>query len=363
MREDIATHLRRCGIEKSLPRRALGHGTNEAPSRGGKHSAVKKLISLLLPLVGVAIFVWIVRGIGLQALLDTFREVEPARLLIFLAFAAFVTWIRGVRWRHLIRMIGIEYSLPRAMLIWSVGFAAAAITPGKVGDAMRAYYLSRDTDRNLGECFLTVFIDRLLDLAAVLLAGIAALFIFSYYYIDLPNLWLIVGGVVGMFAFVYLLLHGKLLKKIVKPFFNLVAPDKYKAELSAHFNSFYQSLSTYVRDWRNTGVAILYTIIFWASVVVMAYTVTQVLGINVQFRYVLLMMPMITIVEILPISIAGIGTRDAAAIYFFGVVGVESAQAVGFSLLYVLVGTYLVAAFGFVAWLFKPSKFHGGVSE
>jgi uncharacterized membrane protein YbhN (UPF0104 family) len=95
----------------------------------------------------------------------------------------------------------------------------------------------------------------------------------------------------------------------------------------------------------------------------MAYTVTQVLGINVQFRYVLLMMPMITIVEILPISIAGIGTRDAAAIYFFGVVGVESAQAVGFSLLYVLVGTYLVAAFGFVAWLFKPSKFHGGVSE
>jgi uncharacterized protein (TIRG00374 family) len=324
---------------------------------------VKRFISLLLPLIGVAIFIWIVRGIGLQALKEAFRDVEPAKLLIFPVFAAFVTWIRGVRWRHLIRMIDIDYSLPRSMIMWLVGFAAAAVTPGKVGDAMRAYYLSRDTGRNLGECFLTVFIDRLLDLATVLLTGIVALFIFSYYYINLPNLWLIVGGVAAIFGMVYLLLHGKLLRKILQPLFNLIAPDKYKAELSGHFNSFYQSLSTYVRDWRNTTVAIFYTLVFWSSVVAMAYTVTLVLGIDVKFRYVLLMMPMITIVEILPISIAGIGTRDAAAIYFFGIVGVGGAQAVGFSLLYVAVGTYLLAAVGFIAWLLKPAKFRSGVHE
>lgn len=331
------------------------------PTRIGKR--VKKTISLLLPLIGVAIFVWIIRGVGVRALLDTFRSIAPLKLLVFPLFWVYIVWIRGARWRHLMRMIGIEYPLRRAVLIWTIGFAAAAVTPGKVGDALRAYYLRQDTGRNLGECFLTVFMDRLLDFGTVLLSGVVTVFVFSYYYVDLPNSWVIVAAVAGMFGMLYLVLHGKLLKRVMRPVFNLVAPDRYKAELSAHFSSFYESLGTYLRDWRNTSIAIAYTLAFWASVVLMAYAVTWVLGIDVPFRYVLLLMPMMTLVEVLPISVSGIGTRDAAAIYFFSVVGIASAQAVGFSLLYALVGTYMLAAGGFVAWLLKPARFRDTLTE
>jgi amino acid transporter len=42
-------------------------------------------------------------------------------------------------------------------------------------------------------------------------------------------------------------------------------------------------------------------------------------------------------------------------IYFFGIVGIDDpAQAVAFSLLYVLLGLYAVALVGFFAWLFMP---------
>ncbi len=44
------------------------------------------------------------------------------------------------------------------------GFSPPSITPGKVGDAVRALYVSRETGRGLGESFLTVFMDRLMDL-------------------------------------------------------------------------------------------------------------------------------------------------------------------------------------------------------
>jgi uncharacterized membrane protein YbhN (UPF0104 family) len=50
------------------------------------------------------------------------------------------------------------------------------------------------------------------------------------------------------------------------------------------------------------------------------------------------------------------GTREATVIYFFSVVGVGAVDAVGFSLVYVLCGTYLTALAGFVLWLRHPVK-------
>ncbi len=69
---------------------------------------MKKIVSLLLPLIGVAIFVLIIRSIGVRPLLDTFRAIEPRRLLIFPLFWTYIIWIRGARWRHLMRMIDID---------------------------------------------------------------------------------------------------------------------------------------------------------------------------------------------------------------------------------------------------------------
>jgi uncharacterized protein (TIRG00374 family) len=324
---------------------------------------VKKVVSLLLPLIGVAIFAWILRGIGLATLVDIFRRVEPERLIIFPVFAVFSLWIRGLRWRHIMRMIDIEYPLHRSMMIWAVGFAAASITPGKVGDAMRAYYLSKDTERNLGECFLTVFIDRLLDLMTVLIAGAITVLLFSYYYTDLPNVWVVVVAVIGIIGVLYVGMHRKLVRKLFRPLFNLVAPDRYKKELSGHFNSFYESLGLYLRNPIRTSIAMGYTLVFWVSVVFLAYAVTWILEIEVSLKFIALMLPMLTLAEVLPISIGGLGTRDAAAIYLFSVVGVASAPAVGFSLLYVLGGTYFIAAIGFIAWLFKPAKFRTAVED
>jgi uncharacterized membrane protein YbhN (UPF0104 family) len=74
-------------------------------------------------------------------------------------------------------------------------------------------------------------------------------------------------------------------------------------------------------------------------------------------------MPVVTLVEIIPFSISGLGTRDATVIYFFAAVGVGSAEAVGFSIAYVLIGTYLAALVGFVLWLRSPMRRTSAVAD
>jgi uncharacterized protein (TIRG00374 family) len=320
---------------------------------------MRRWLSFLLPLVGLAIFVWIIRGTGIGRILDALRAIEPRRLWVFPLFTLYFLWIRGLRWQHLLRMIGIECPLMRCGVLWAVGFFGGSVTPGKVGDAVRAYYLSRDTGRHIGECFLTVFIDRLLDLVTVLLFGIVTLLIFSFFYIHMSSVWIMVAAAFGILGFLYLLMHRGLVKKFMRPLFRMIVPERYRGELSLGFDSFYNSLGIYARRWPGTLVAVFYTWLFWGGVVILAFAVAWVLRIDIPLRFIALMMPATTLVELIPITVSGLGTREATVIYFFSVQGIGSATAVGFSITYLLVGTYLNAAVGFVAWLFESRRARG----
>jgi uncharacterized membrane protein YbhN (UPF0104 family) len=62
-----------------------------------------------------------------------------------------------------------------------------------------------------------------------------------------------------------------------------------------------------------------------------------------------------SLVTLLPISISGLGTREAAIIAYLGTAGVSDEQALGFSLL--VFATFYVGGgiLGAVAWWFKPA--------
>lgn len=318
---------------------------------------MRRWLSLLPPIVGLGIFALIVYGIGLEKILAVLRPIDPRRLLVFPLLIVFVLWIRGVRWVYLIRTIGLHYTLWRAILVGAIGYFGGAITPAKVGDAIRAYYMYRDTDQNLGECFVTVVVDRLMDVIVVMVFGVLSVFTFSYFYINLPAIWIIVGAVPVIFGVAYLLLHKELMTKLLKPMIRALAPQRYRSELEQNFDRFYGSIGKYAVEWRRTLVALLLTLVYWASVFALAWTATWVLDMKVSWYYVVLVMPLITLVELIPISVSGLGTRDAAAIYFFAIVGASSAQSVGFALIYVLSGTYFTALIGFFIWLFRPRRY------
>jgi hypothetical protein len=88
----------------------------------------------------------------------------------------------------------------------------------------------------------------------------------------------------------------------------------------------------------------------------LAVYIARILSLPVRAGYIVLIMPVVTLVELIPFSIAGLGTREATVIYFFSVVGAGAADAVGFSIVYVLIGTYLTALVGFFLWLKHPVR-------
>ena len=80
------------------------------------------------------------------------------------------------------------------------------------------------------------------------------------------------------------------------------------------------------------------------------------IGIDVGVLFFVLVIPVISLLDLLPISISGIGTRDVALIFLFGLKGIAPEQAVAFSLIYLFMSYWLVALIGAGVYFRYPIK-------
>lgn len=314
----------------------------------------RRALTVLMPLVGLTIFVAIVLRTGPERIVGILRGIDPVRLLWGPVIIAAIALARGARWRLAIRSLAMDYSLRRSTCVGLIGFFASSVTPSKAGDAIRAVYLRADSGRPLGETLLTVFVDRLWDLGFILAAGVASTLVFSQHYIEIPSTPLFVLGAVLIAAAAMVATNRRWTRALLKPAFSVLVPARHRDGLSSNFHTFYDALRIYGSDRRRAASMAALTLTSWALVFLLGIYVTRLLSIPVSPGYVVVIMPIVTLVELIPFSISGLGTRDATVIYFFSVVGVGSAEAVGFSIVYVLIGTYLTALAGFVLWLRRP---------
>ncbi len=97
-------------------------------------------------------------------------------LLILAAVAVFYMGfpMRGLRWSILLRGTGIRVPVKDSTEIILLSWLVNCVVPAKLGDVYRAYLLKINSTASLSRTFGTVFIERVLDLFAIALLGIAA---------------------------------------------------------------------------------------------------------------------------------------------------------------------------------------------
>ncbi len=133
----------------------------------------RTIISILIPLVVIGVFVSInaaqlarVPGLIAQA------DLRLAGIAFLIFYAGFP--MRGARWAILLRGTGTRIRVRDSTEIIFLSWLVNCVAPAKLGDVYRAYLLKINTAASLSRTFGTVFIERVLDLAAIALLGIAA---------------------------------------------------------------------------------------------------------------------------------------------------------------------------------------------
>ena len=133
----------------------------------------RTIISIAVPLAVIAIFVGI-NGGQLSKVPQLVLAANPA--LVLLAFVVFYAGfpLRGRRWSILLRGTGMRIGTKDSTEIIFLSWLVNCVVPAKLGDVYRAYLLKINSTASLSRTFGTVFIERVLDLFAIAILGIAA---------------------------------------------------------------------------------------------------------------------------------------------------------------------------------------------
>jgi glycosyltransferase 2 family protein len=165
---------RRSGDQRRSGLDRRGDVTADQLSLGRRMRQRRTIISLVLPLALLLLFARALPGFRLEELPGLILRANP--LILLAAFAIFYVGfpLRGLRWAILIRGTGFRLGIRDASEIIFISWLVNCLVPAKLGDLYRAYLLKINSTVSLSRTFGTVFIERILDLFAIVVLGLAS---------------------------------------------------------------------------------------------------------------------------------------------------------------------------------------------
>lgn len=308
----------------------------------------------ILSLIGIALFIVILSRINLGALTDILSHTNIILLGLALAVNCFAILLKSLKWKIIVNSVKPDFSLKESVKAFFVGFSFATITPAKIGDFIKVLYIN-DDQCGLGGCISTVVIDRLIDIVLLFSIAFIALYGFSLFYnIEILSIGTIVLIIAGVIAGIYVVTHRPLLSALLRPFYNIFIPKNLKDKVSLYYNDFFTGLFTFYHDRPRFISSVSIGIISWIPPFVYGYLLALSIGIDTGVLFFVLVIPIISLLDLLPISISGIGTRDVALIFLFSLKDISAEQAVAFSLLYLFMSYWLIALIGAAVYFRYP---------
>jgi uncharacterized protein (TIRG00374 family) len=313
----------------------------------------------LLSVIGILLFIFILTRIDISSLIKIFLNINPLILLCALLVNGIAIIIKSYKWKLIVRTLKKEISLSASIKAFLIGFSFSVLTPAKLGDFIRAFYI-RDEECNLGKALSSVVTDRLIDIVMLFSFAFIGILIFSLiFHIQVLSMSLLIVLAIAIAAAVYVVTNKVLLSRLLRPFFNVFIPEHHKKTVSEYYHDFFSGLSIFFHDRKTFVLVIIIGILSWIPPFVYAYLLALSIGITLDFTFFVIVIPIISLLDLLPISISGIGTRDAALIFLFGLQGISAEAAVAFSLLYLFMSYWLIALVGAFFWIRNPVPMGG----
>ena len=305
----------------------------------------------IYPLIGILIFILILAKIDIFELFSIFKNINPLFFGFAILIYLFYLLLRILNWKYLLSLKGIHYSFKNTLLVYLSGMFIGLITPGRLGDFTKAYYLKKE-GHSFIKSFVTVFIDRLFDVSFLFIIGYFSMFFFTLFFkkqILLLTL-LILVAIIGFFL---ISLNKKLIKVLLKKMFKKFIPEKYKEKIKIGFLDAYSELKSFNK--RKLILSFMIISLSWFVYFFQMYLVTIALNINISFTYVIICLAISSLFAMIPISISGIGTRDAVFIFLFLIIGLTKELAISFSLA-VLFFMLIASILGLICLFIKPLR-------
>jgi uncharacterized membrane protein YbhN (UPF0104 family) len=272
---------------------------------------LKKAAFIFLKLlVSGSLMYFLLSKAGVHEVISLLKNINPYAFAFAVVAFLFIQFIASIRWGLLLPE---KFSLRRLYPLYLLGAFFNIFLPGLVGgDAVKIYYLYKETGKGT-QALSSVFMDRYVGLFTLIMLGLLAFPLGLGYFKGSWIEWILPAIVLG-FLLTSFIVFGLRLGKSIKL-----------------LEDIYNNLHSY----RNRKVvlvkAVLLSVVSHSISFVTVYIIAQGLGQHVPLLAIFIFIPIIATLSAVPLSISGIGIREAATVLLFGTIGVDPDKAIAIS--------------------------------
>jgi hypothetical protein len=300
-------------------------------------------------LIGPVLLVVLFFHLDIKRITETINRADTLLIIISILVSIPLILLKTVRWLGLLQAQGLTYGFMPAFLAYFGSIAIGLLTPGRFGEFVKVMHVTHDCKVSPAQAFSSVLGDRLFDFYILLLVGTIAFFTIDVKVLDMMKL---VSAAIVLCVPLIVFLNDFLFAVLRKTGYSLGrAGRKLFAE-----DGWIVEMRTGLRclTLKGSVSAVVLTIIGYAVFFEQCNLIAIALKANIGFASVSFAVAIGSLVTLIPISISGIGTREAAIILYLGKAGVPNETAMAFSLL-VFIVSYIGSGFiGAIAWWLKP---------
>ncbi len=297
-----------------------------------------KLKSLLLFILKVSVsgtlMYVVLKRAGVENVISALKGIQPGAFVAALGIFIFILFLCSLRWRLL---LPDRFAIGKVFSLVFMGSFFNTFLPGLVGgDVLKIYYLYRETGRGT-QVFASVFMDRYMGYFAMMTMGLMA-YPFGISYVK--GTWISWALPVVVLAF-----YGV---SIVLFWAKLGGGFRLLGELYGYFDSYRSRKLVLIKTF-------FISLLVHSLTVVIVYILSLGLEVPMPLAPLFVFVPIINTLSAMPVSVSGIGIREATMVLLFGTVGIGTEEATAISFAW-----FLIIVFGGLGGVFPYLKLKAG---
>lgn len=299
--------------------------------------------------LGVILFLVILWRIDAKQMLAILFQSEKGFIAAGILLTIPLTLIKSIRWRRILKALNHDYPKSLSCLAYYAGQFWGLVSPARIGEFIKIRYLQRFHVSVIDATF-SVLMDRISDVISLFLIAALSLLFWEEKFDILPYLAVIV---LSALLIVVILATLSLKGAFVNGFLSKV-PEKLRIKIVNFFQGFRQNII--LMRPKDYGSILSYTLAGWVIYFTSAFFLARGLSIDLPFLTLMSFVAIAaSVVVLIPVSISGIGTRDATLVFLFSTQGLSRELAVSFSVL-MFASQIFLAFIGFAAWIVRPPR-------
>lgn len=280
--------------------------------------------------IGIVLLCYLLWYVDVNGFVSSIRNADI--LILFLVYFTFIvgTLISTFKWKILLKAQSIKG--PGFLRLWAlyhVGAFFSNFLPTEVGgDLVRSYAVGKESGKQ-SESLAAVAMERITGLLGVVIYAVVGLFLNKNLAYSLNLTYLVYGFLMCLIIVISIFSNRRLAKWVKNRIY-----FKQTQKVINKCQSIYEAFYLYKRDYRILFQTMGISMIFQLYAVWYTFALMRCLQLNPSFTQLLLIVPVITLVGMVPITINSIGIREGAFVYIFTYIGVSGSQSLALALVY-----------------------------